>query len=102
TQTKQSRAPSNVHALTIECPCGQRRLAARLGFEGDHAKQAIGVVVRTGGKEELIGLAAIAAVAELDGPELVNDDRLAGGIAQGAEARAGAGIERVNAAVELG
>src|SRR6266851_587899 len=98
-QQKQSPSTPKLDALTLQHPCAQRRLAAGLGFEGDHAKQAVGVVVRTGGKEELIGLAAIAAVAELDGPELVDDDRLAGGIAQGAEERAGAGIERVDAAV---
>src|SRR6266568_4169549 len=98
-QQKQSPCTPKPHALTLQHPCAQRRLAARLGFEGDPAKQAVGVVVRTSGKEELVVLATIAVVAELDGPELVYDDRLAGGIAQGAEERAGAGIERVNAAV---
>src|SRR6266702_4502945 len=98
-QQKQSPGTPKLHALTLQCPCAQRRLAARLGFEGDPAKQAVGVVVRTGGKEELVVLATIAVVAELYGPELVDDDRLAGGVAQCAEERAGAGIERVDAAV---
>src|SRR5437867_2560138 len=49
-------------------------------------------------KEELVGLAAISAVAELECPKLVDDYGLAVRIAQGAEERAGVGIERVDAA----
>src|SRR5712692_820482 len=75
------------------------RIVAGLWFDRDHAKQAVGVIIRTGGKKELVGLATVPAVSELNGPELVDDDRLAVQIAQRAEKRAGMGIERVDAAV---
>src|SRR5260370_40384991 len=74
-------------------------IAGHLFAEGDHAEQPVGVIIWTGGKEESVLLATKTVVAELYGPELVDDDRLAGGIAQGTEERAGARIERVDAAV---
>src|SRR5713101_187999 len=75
------------------------RIAAGLLFDRDPAKQAVGVIIRTGGKEELVGLAAVPAVSELNSPELVDDDRLTMRIAQRAEKRSRLGIERVDAAV---
>src|ERR1700688_2416667 len=67
-----------------------------LGSNRDHAKQTVGVVIRTGGEEKLVELAAVPAVAELKGPDLIDDDRLAACIAQGTEESAGGGIERVD------
>src|SRR6266852_4295974 len=92
-------------AAATGCPARSRR-ACLLGLRPtglwvgrNLAKQAVSVVVRTGGKEQLVGLAAPAAVAELDGPDLVDDDGLAVGIAQCAEESAGNRIEGVDAAV---
>src|SRR5260370_14143513 len=42
----------------------------------DLAKQAVAVLIRPRGEEQLVGLAAIAALAPLDGPDLIADDVL--------------------------
>src|SRR5260370_35536888 len=52
--------------------------------------------MRPGGKDWLVRLASIPAVAELYGPDLVDDDRLAVSVSQRAEESAGGGIERVD------
>ena len=54
--------------------------------ESDYAEDAIGVVVRTGGEEELVvGAVGAAVMAELNPPEAVDFDGLAGGVAQRAK-----------------
>src|ERR1700688_3557532 len=70
-----------------------------LGFNRDHAKQTVGVVIWTGGEEKLIVLAGGPVVAELKCPNLGDDDRLAVSIAQSAEESARGGIEGVDTAV---
>src|SRR6266436_3679736 len=58
----------------------------RLLVESDYAEDAIGVVVRTGGEEELVvGAVGAAVMAELNPPEAVDFDGLAGGVAQRAK-----------------
>src|SRR5260370_555886 len=103
-----SVSPSSTATFTLRCGDRGREKRPRLrpGLRpsvlwvgGNLAKQAVGVVVRTGGKEQLVGLAAVATVAELDGPDLVDDNRLVICIAQRAEERAGNGIEGVDPAV---
>jgi len=52
--------------------------------EGDYAECAVTIIIVACGEEELIGVAVRAsgaALAELDGPDVVDLDRLAAGVA---------------------
>src|SRR6266481_7500375 len=72
-----------------------------LPAEGDYTECAVAVIVVAGSEEELIGIAVRAcraALAELNGPDVVDLDGFAGCIAQRAEERAALRIKGVDAA----
>src|ERR1700681_2822382 len=71
-----------------------------LPAEGDYAECAVAVIVVAGGEEELIGIAVRArraALAELNGPDVVDLDGFAGCVAQRTEERAAFRIKGVDA-----
>jgi len=62
-------------------PGTKTSVAGRLLTGGDYAEDAVAVVVRASGEEELIARAVGAAVlAELNGPDVVDLDVLASGV----------------------
>src|SRR5262245_29073891 len=63
------------------------------------AEQAVLLVVRAGGEINRVGPSSIAAVANLEGPQPVDDDRLALGVAHLAQRLPAAKIEGVDIAV---
>ena len=68
--------------------------------DSDDAEGAATVVVVSGGKEELIGVAvraSHAALAELNGPNIVDLDGLPARVAERAEESAGLGIKGIDA-----
>src|SRR3984957_3320132 len=67
--------------------------------EGDYAEGTVAVIVVAGGEEELIEVAVCAAaLAELNGPDVVDLDGFAACVAQGSEERAALRVEGVDAA----
>src|SRR5690242_12126170 len=77
--------------------------AFRLGDDGKRAEQPMildGVRARNpGGEKQCVGIAGIAAVAELESPESLNDDGTPVLVSELAFERAGDGIERTDRAV---
>src|SRR5712664_2224139 len=68
--------------------------------ERDYAEGAVAIIVVSGGEKELIGItirARNAALAELDGPDVVNLDGFAALVAQRAEKGAAVRIKGVDA-----
>jgi hypothetical protein len=64
--------PHRTHCIAgFERPLNYCSNHTALLAERDHAEQPVSIIIRTSSKEELIGLAAIPAIAELQLPELV-------------------------------
>src|SRR5713226_7854367 len=63
------------------------------------AEEAVGLIVWTGGEVDLVGVAAIAAVADPEGPQPVDDNRLPVGTAQLVEELTSRGIEHVDVTI---
>src|SRR5258706_2347681 len=69
-------------------------------FDPDHTKRSCQIIVRTGGKEELIRTAVIRrSSSELNSPELVDDDILAVHIPDRAHKLSGDEIKGIDGAV---
>src|SRR5882724_4211510 len=69
------------------------------GLQGrDGAKQTVGLFLRTGAEEQGVVVAG-HAVAELEGPEAVDLDRVAGRVADSTEVLAGEAVVRVHPTV---
>src|SRR4030088_196836 len=78
-------------------PRGMRRVGSWALLEADHAEQTVEVVLRSGGVEELVGLAVgRSATTEFDSPELVDLDGLAHSIDYGSNEGAGRKGEAVD------
>src|SRR5690348_10023570 len=75
------------------------KTVGRLLGESDDAEDAVAVVVRSGGEEELVVSAVGAAVmTELNAPETIYFDWLAAGVAQRAKESARASIKEIGRA----
>ena len=78
------------------------RLGRSLGRAGggrrQRAEQAVRLAEGAGGEVHRVGVAAAAAVADLERPQPVDLDRLAVGVLELAQRRSGGGVEGVDAA----
>ena len=75
------------------------RASGRRRHRRQRAEQAVRLVVEAGGEVHRVGVAAAAAVADLQRPQPVDLDGLAVGVVQVAQGGAGRGVEGVDAAV---
>jgi hypothetical protein len=90
------------HPSSVTCrnaPYAAARAAARLLWERNHAKQAVCIVVRPGGKEQLVmGAVWSAVLAELERPNVIYLNWFASRVSKGAEEGTRARVKRVDSA----
>ena len=65
----------------------------------DHTEEAIGLLVNTGGEEELVGLSCLPTKAEHQRPQTINDNGVAFLVGELTQEGAGIGIECVDVAI---